>query len=64
MKKLLSNISTFVLILMIPALFIGYLYNNAGVDNNILNNNKTQVQSVDNKEVTQDAGVVYVIKAS
>lgn len=65
MKKFIFAIYDAALVLMIPAIFIGYLYTNTTTSDNIKNAdaNQAKIQSVSsNQETGYKPGLIFVLK--
>ena len=63
MKKLISTISTLVLIFMIPALFIGYLYNDNLTGSTDAATGKNKIEQVNgNQETGFTPGISFTVK--
>lgn len=62
MKNLISAISTFVLVVFIPAIFIGYLIKNDGQNEVGKNNKKNEKELNTNYETSFKPGLVFTVK--
>ena len=62
MKNLISAISTFILVVFIPAIFIGYLIKNDEKDQNDFNVKKSSKQLNTNYETSFKPGLVFTVK--
>lgn len=59
MKKLITAISTTFLIIMIPALFVAYLYNNVPANNNVQYDKAKTIQKINYNDETSFKPDVY-----
>jgi hypothetical protein len=65
MKKFIFAIYTAALVLMIPAIFIGYLYSNSTTADSTknANANQTKIQSASgNQETGYKPGLIFILK--
>lgn len=62
MKNLISAISTFVLVVFIPAIFIAYLVKNDGTTNQDLKINKAGKELNTSYETSFKPGLVFTVK--
>lgn len=62
MKNLISAISTFILVVFIPAIFIGYLIKNDSNDQNDFNTKKSSKAVNTNYETSFKPGLVFTVK--
>ena len=63
MKKLLSAISTFALVIMIPALFVAYLYNSGKIPAQQTNGTNTKTETAKaSQETSFKPGLMFIIK--